>query len=145
MSKANAKVLKELRERFVDGEKLTLKEIVDEYFNPKTPYAYLVALKSARGFIQNLKNWFRNREGIWLGCLDENRHFGVISTEAEVKYALTSYYKFVKGAVYNASVLAKNAKEANLLPDGMITGRLLIAKPEMEIKGEEVPTRKKKK
>ena len=128
MKQKNHNILEELRSRFADGEKLTVVNIIEDCFSPKSPYDYLVAKAKVKQGITYLKRWFRTHEGLWFGGLDNEGHFGLVTNEAEVRYALTSYYKFVKGNIASASLLVGNAREGNLLPAGMQNERLLVAR-----------------
>lgn len=126
------KISSDLRDRFIDGDKLSVKDIVDDYFTPKSPYSYLVAVKSVRQTLSGLKRAFHVKDGIWFGCLDNDGHYGVATTSEEVRYAMISYYKFIKGNMANASLLVNNARANGILPAGLTQERLLVAKIEEE-------------
>lgn len=128
MSRQSREVVKELKDRFLEGEKLSVKDIIEEYYNPGSPYAYLVAVKTARQMIRGIKNSFRKIHGIWFGCLDTDGNYGVATTVDEVRYAVLNYYKFVKGNLLNANILVGNARQNGILPPGLVNERLLIAR-----------------
>ena len=46
------------------------------------------------------------------------------------------YYRFVKGVVYNANILAANARQSGLLPDNITRERMLVATIKEEEKHE---------
>jgi hypothetical protein len=119
--------MKDLRERFVNGDKKTVRELVEDYFAPKTPYAYLVAEKIMRSLLRGIKTWFRKNHGLWFGNLDDNGNYGLIDTEAEARFAMIRYFRFVRGTVMGAHVLTENARAKGLLPKGVITENFLVA------------------
>lgn len=123
------KILKDLKERFLDGDKLSAREIVEDYFSPRTPYSYLTGMKKVKGYIQGIKRNFRVKEGVWFGCLDAEGHYGIATTVDEVRWAVITYYKFVKGSMINARVLVKNARASGILPSGMYAEKRLISGP----------------
>lgn len=124
-------VLESLKDRFLDGEKLSVDEIVDEYFDPKSPYNYLVLQKRVRGWLQSTKRWMRNENGLWFGNLNKEGSYGIVTTEEEARFAMIRYYRFVKGVVNNAGRLAKEAQKKGLLK-GFKSERMLVAKIEEE-------------
>lgn len=126
----NKEMLLGLRKRFTDGEKLSVNELIEDYFNPKTAYAYLVAKQKVRGWMNLIKGQFKFRYGLWFGNLDDEGRYGIITTEEEVRYALVRYYRFVKGTVAGASLLVSEAGKKGLLPAGMTRQRFLVAKVE---------------
>ena len=129
MSKESKKIFEGLKERFLDGEKMSAKEMVEEYFSPKTPYNYLIDLKKVKGYVQGIKKSFRVKDGIWFGCLDAEGHYGVATTVDEVRWAVIGYYKIVRGSMINAQVLFKNAKANHILPSGINAEKRLISGP----------------
>lgn len=128
--KRKKEYLAELKGRFESGETLSINDIVDEYFNPRSTYNYLVSQKVARGWIATVKRHFRRNHGLWFGCVDQDGNYGVITTEEEVKYAMTRYYKYIEGAVNGARILYGDANSKGLLPSGMVRKRMLVAKLE---------------
>lgn len=129
MGKESKKVLQGLKEGFLDGDKMTVREMVEDYFSPKTPYNYLLAVKKVKGYIQSVKKSFRVKDGIWFGCLDAEGHYGIATTVDEVRWAVISYYKIVRGSMINAQVLFKNAKRDHILPSGINAEKRLISGP----------------
>lgn len=125
-------ILSELRERFIDGEKLSVDVIVSDYFAPKTPYSYLVGKTRVRGWLNLVKRQFKLRHGLWFGNLNDEGAFGIITAEEEVRYALGRYYRYVKGTVAGASLLVSDAGAKGLLPEGVRRERILVAKIEEE-------------
>ena len=132
----NKETIINLKERFVDGEKLTVDEIIKDYFTPNSPYSYLVAAKTVRSILHSIKRWFRKDNGLWFGNITDEGHYGLFTTEEEVRYAMIRYYRFVKGVVYNANILAANARQSGLLPDNITRERMLVATIKEEEKHE---------
>ena len=122
-------LLSDLRLRFTDGEKLSVDDIIKDYFSPKTAYSYLIAKAKVRGWLGLIKRQFKFRYGIWFGSLDDDGNFGILSTEAEVRFALMRAYRYVKGSVAGATLLVGDADEKGLLPDGLKRERFLLTRP----------------
>ena len=131
-NKKSRELLLSLRERFIDGEKLSVENIIKDYFSPKSAYSYLVAKAKARNWMGLLKRQFKFTHGLWFGNLDDEGNYGVISTEEEVRYTLVKYYRHIKGAVAGATFLVGEADKKGLLPAGMTRERMLVAKIEEE-------------
>jgi hypothetical protein len=77
--------------------------------------------------LASVKRWFRVKHGLWFGNIDNVGRYGLFTEESEVRYGMVRYYRFVKGVLYNASILASNAKEQGLLPADIRTERVLVA------------------
>lgn len=130
IDKSKSKEIREdLYERFLGGDKLSIQGVVDEYFNPKNPYNYLVVQNKARNWMTSIKKKFE-KDGLWFGNLDPDGNYGLITTVEEATYAMIRYYKFVKGNISKASLLAKDAKSKNILPEGIKQERMLLARVE---------------
>ena len=124
--------LTSLKEKFVDGERLSVEDIIKDYFDPKTTYSYLVAKTRVRGWLNGVKRHFKLNHGIWFGNLDDAGHYGIIDSEEEVRYAMIRYYRFIKGTLGGATLLVDDARRNGLLPEGMTRERILVAKLEEE-------------
>jgi hypothetical protein len=94
--------------------------------DPKSPYTFLVNMKQTRGYLRSIKVAFKNKDGIWFGCLDDEGKYGIATTVEEVRYAVVSYYQFVKGTMANASLLVKNARTNGILPSGFEQVKMLM-------------------
>lgn len=129
-------LLEELRNRFLDGEKLTVHEIVQEYSDPKNPFLYLQMVTRVRSWMTHLKHQFRSKEGLWFGNVDDNGKYGFITTTEEAQYAMMRYYRYVKGNIQNAALLATNASNQGLLPANVQKERLLVNRIVTEEKDE---------
>lgn len=123
-------------------EKLSVDEIIEEYISPKNPYSFLQARIMVRGLMRSMKRYFRFNFGLWFGNLDNSGHYGLIETEAEARYAMMRYYRFVKGTIENAGILAQDAGNKGLLPAGMVRERLLVARIEEEDEKDKASTNK---
>ena len=126
--KKSKEILARLRERFLEGEKLTVETIIKDHFKPSSPYAYLIAKTKTRGWLGMLKGQIKFNHGLWFGNLDETGRYGVISTEEEVRFALIKYYRHIKGSVNSAGLLMGNADKLDLLPEGLKKERMLVAR-----------------
>jgi len=127
--KQSKELVADLRDRFVDGEKLSIDDVVKDYFNPKSPYAYLVVKNKVKAWMQLVKRHFKIHQGLWFGNIDDEGHYGVVTTEEEARYALIRYYRYVKGTVAGASLLVSDAGNKGLLPEGMRRERFLLTRP----------------
>lgn len=136
--KKSKELLEELRQRFLDGEKMSVEDIVSDYFDPKNPFNYLQAKEVTRSWMSLLKQQFRQRHGLWFGNLDDQGNYGFVTTEAEVRYAMTKYYNFMKGVATNASFLAQEARTKGLLPEGVRHERITVSRLRLEEGDEEV-------
>lgn len=122
----NKEILKALKERFLDGEKLTKDEIITDYFPPKNQLGFFMAKGQANKLIQGCKSSFRRKDGLWFGCLDEKRHYGFATTQREIVWIVLGYYRFVKGNMKNVTLLVENAKANGILPSGMREVKMLM-------------------
>ena len=125
-NKESRETISALKERFLDGEKLTLKEIVDDYLAPKNALAFFMAKDQAKKYIQGCKRSFKQKDGLWFGCLDAEGHYGFATTKPEIVWIVMAYYKFVRGNMQNVSLLVKNARANGILPSGMREVKMLM-------------------
>jgi hypothetical protein len=137
MVRQNKEVLKDLKDRFTDGAKLTVDEIVTDYFKPNSPYAFLIAKANVRGLLHSLKVWFRRKHALWFGNIDSEGHYGLFTEEEEARYGMLRYYRFVKGVIHNAKILTENARDKGLLPSGIREVKMMLSVPEGEVVEEE--------
>lgn len=114
-SKASREAVQDLYERFLMGEKITIKQVVDDYFAPRETYAYLQARMKATRWMQLLKKRYKKNEGVWFGCVDDRGHYGIPETQAEYRYPMTRYYTFTKGVLQRAQDLNHVAQVKGIL------------------------------
>ena len=81
-------IKEELEAAFESGEKMTVSKIVSDYIDPKNPYAYLQAQTVVRTWMQKIKRYFKFNHGLWFGNLDNEGHYGLVTTEGEARYSL---------------------------------------------------------
>ena len=124
--KKSREYIQDLEDRFLKGEKLTVEDIVEEYFKPQSPFDYLMVKKRVRNWITSVKRIFR-REGVWFGNLDDEGRYGLISSMEEAAFAMIRYYRFVKGNINNANMLARDAKLKGFLPENIKEERMLLS------------------
>lgn len=130
--KKNKEMLTDLKERFGEGEKMSVDDVVEDYFSPKTAYSFLIAKGLVRGWMSCVKRHFKLHLGLWFGALDDDGNYGVITTEEEVRFAMMRYYRYMKGVSAGAGLLVNTADSEGLLPEGMTNARFLVAKVEEE-------------
>ena len=109
-------VIAELESRFIDGERLTIDEIVKEYFDTKSFMNHLQAQKVVRGWINGLKSKFTKKYELWFGSINDLGQFGIANTEAEFRFAGIRYYQNIKGNVKRATQLVREGQSKGLLP-----------------------------
>ena len=113
--KRSQEILNELEARFQDGDRLSIEQIIEEYFKTTSTFSYLIAKQTVKRYIQTLKNRFTKGQGVWFGNLDDLGNYGVCQTEEEYRYSLLRYYSFIKGTLGRAVQLRGEAKEKGLL------------------------------
>ena len=108
------KVLRELRKRFEDMERLSVQQIIKQYFNPQSPFQYLLAEKRTRGWVNYISKGF-NREGRMFGRLNDNGGYGFPEGEEEARFIGTKGYVMAKGHIFSAFLKIKNGQRQRLL------------------------------
>jgi len=124
------KTYKELLGRFHDQERISIDVAIDEFLEPKTTYAYLLAQKKMRGIFSTIK---RNlmKQGIVFGCINEDGEFGIPTAEEEHSFYILNSYKLMKGISKNTSRFVGSAKRHGYLKDSK-KETLEITKPKEE-------------
>lgn len=136
----NKEILKDLKDRFLNGDKLTVEEITKDYFAPTSTFNYLIAKEQSKHLLTSVKGWFRKEHQLWFGNIDDKGKYGLFTNEAEVRYGMTKYYRFVKGILHNANLLVTNAKDKGMLPVNITTEKMLVARIGEEENGDKKST-----
>ena len=136
MNKKRAKeVLLELEARFLDGERLSVEQIIKEYFKITNAFSYLIAKQTTRRFLATLKKRIAGGDDpLWFGCLNDAGEYGICDSEGEYKYAMTRYFAFIKGNVNRAVQLKNEAVHKGLLLQGWKDTPFLLPAPAEERK-----------
>lgn len=118
----------ELEARFMEGERLTIEEIVREYFSTTNMIAAYRAQGIVRGWINSLKTRFTRTAGLWFGNLNDQGQFGLCETEAEYRYVITRYYNFAKGVMGRTLQVRNEAVAKGSLKEGLTEERYFLPK-----------------
>lgn len=138
-SSENRKVVGELAEKFLNGDKLSIREIVENYGLPtKEQWQKVMSRRKVSQWLKSVRAKLYKEEDVWLTGIDtvgdnQERVFGIVSTSGQAEYAMTQYYTLTKGVVKNANRLALNVKSQGLLKGRVGTEELLLPK----VKGKE--------
>ena len=116
-------IVSQLHGRFSFGEKMTIEDIILEFFNPKKRYDYLDAQDIVISIVKTVKRHFRV-EGRWFGCIDDLNTFGLPTTKAEYRYAGVRYYNYEQGV---------NKRARELTREGVMKGLIEISSEEISI------------
>ena len=133
-SSENRKAVGELAEKFLNGDKLTIVEIMENYGLPqKEQWQKVMSRRKVSQWIKSVRAKLYREEDVWLTSIDvadggPERVFGIVSTSAQAEYAMTQYYVLTKGVVKNANRLALNVKSEGLLKGRVGTEELLLPK-----------------
>lgn len=101
--------------RFLDGERLTTTQIVNEFIKASNTINYMLGRDSVRSWLSTLKRRFWVAHHVWFGCLNDLGQYGICETEAEYRYSLTRYFSFIKGNIIRAVALKGEAQNKGLL------------------------------
>ena len=114
--KKSREIVSELEARFLDGEKLTIDQIIKDKFNePTTVISHLQAQAQVRSWLNALKQRFTKIHRLWFGNLNDLNQYGICQTEAEYRYVLTRYYNLAKGILSRTVQVKNEASNAGLL------------------------------
>lgn len=121
-----------LVERFLNGEKLSLIEIAEEYLGPQnTTLARIMSNRRARCWVDTAKSRLQ-RENEVLACIDETPSgkgiFGIVDTAGHARYSMNRYYILTKGMVRGAMNLRRSVQSKGLLPGKTTLERLSLPK-----------------
>lgn len=120
--KASRKIIQDLVQRFLAGEKMPIRQIVTEYFKPKTELNYIRSDARARSWMQSVKRTLKQEHGVRdFGCLDEDGNFGIATVEEETKFVLNDRFALSKGINENIRGFAEDAIARGTLPAPKVT------------------------
>ncbi len=119
------KIKYDLKRRFEKGERLSIEQALELYFQPKSAYTYLTTKKLMASLIRTIR-WMFGQEGISFGSINKQNQYGIPQTEEEFTYFINLTYKQVKGTVRNVSYFVADAKTKGLLPN-MKSEKMLIS------------------
>ena len=106
--------MKGLRERFEIGERLTVVQIIEEYFAPAAPLSYLLAKDRARSWVTLITQGF-NKEGKMFGRLSDEGAYGFPTNNEEAKFIGTKGYVLTKGHINSVVRKIQNGQRQKLL------------------------------
>lgn len=134
LSSENRKVVGELTKKFLEGDKLSIREIMEDYGLPqKEKWQRIMSHRKVSQWLKSVRAKLYKNEDVWLTGIDtvginNERLFGIVSTSGQAEYAMTQYYVLTKGVVKNANRLALNVKRDGLLKGRVGTEELLLPK-----------------
>lgn len=134
--KRSKETLESLESRFLDGERLTVEEIIKEYLKDTNTVSYLLSREKAKRWLIVLKNRFWNIHHLWFGNLNNLGQYGLPQTEAEYRYGLLRYYAFVKGNIIRAIHLREEATGKGILIGQIKDTPFFLPEPLVEEKKE---------
>jgi hypothetical protein len=103
-----------LVDRFKEGERFTLKDVVNEFFQVNNEYeALLVKSMSAR--IIGLVKKDLQKEGFIFGTLDESGTYGIPDNELEFRYMGLRKYRIAKGIIQSTGTLMRQGISQGLI------------------------------
>lgn len=108
------KARKQLKAFLREGGRLTVEDIVSEYFNPKTPYNFLIARAKATQWLCQLSTEF-NKMGRMFGRLNPEGKYGFVKNEEEAMYVGTRGYILAKGHIVSSTRKILNGQSQKLL------------------------------
>lgn len=121
----------DLEVRFLDGERLTVEQIMSEYLQPKTVIDGLIAKDKVKGYMNQLKSRFTHVHGLWFGNINDQHQYGIPATKEEFEYILARYRNRVIGVVrrtvqvykfgVSKKVIAPTSSQRLLLPNITLT------------------------
>jgi hypothetical protein len=108
------KVRKEIEAYFSEGGRLTIANIIVEYFNPGSPFASLMAREAANRWVMQMTTKF-NKMGRMFGRLNPQGEYGFAKNEEEAMYIGTRAYMITKGHIVSSSRKLANGQRQKLL------------------------------
>lgn len=103
----NKQALDSLEADFLTGVKVSIPEMVNEYFNPDTPFAYKMAERSVKSWMSTMKTRMMKKHHLCFGRVDNlgkknSGRYGIAQTEADYRYVNINLLKHVRGTIRNA-------------------------------------------
>lgn len=130
----STEIISELEARFLEGERLSVNEIVGEYLKSTSTVNYLLGRDQVKSWLSRLKKRFWTAHHVWFGCLNDLGQFGICDTEAEYRYSLTRYFSFIKGNIIRAVALKGEAVDKGMLLNDFKNQSFLLPSPIVEEK-----------
>jgi hypothetical protein len=112
--KKASNVRKEIESYFSEGGRLTIANIIVEYFNPGSPFASLIARETANRWVMGMTTKF-NKMGKMFGRLNQEGEYGFAKIEEEAKYIGMRAYMITKGHIVSSSRKLANGQRQKLL------------------------------
>lgn len=115
--KQSREVVADLEARFLEGERLTVEQIVREVFQTTSYINTVKAQEIVKSWLNSLKKRFTRNYNVWFGNLNDQGEYGLCETDAEYRYVITRYRNFVLGNVKRTMQVATEAKNKGYLED----------------------------
>ena len=107
----STEIIAELEARFLEGERLSIEQIVAEFIKSTSTMSFLMGREQVRNWLSTLKKRFWTTHHLWFGRLNDLNQYGICDTEAEYRFSLTKYFNFIKGNLTRAVALKGEASE----------------------------------
>lgn len=104
----------ELRERFEKGERLTVDQVMREYFRATNELEVIMAKRMARSIMSLVGDDFK-KEGVLFGSLDESGTYGIPADEIEFRYMGLKRYATIKGMVKSTEYFMRRGMAQGLI------------------------------
>lgn len=126
--KYNKEITHELIERFAEGERLSINEIIVEYLGrPTTDLSRRVYRQRVQSWISAAKRYFKNnKEFLTVVETTPDNEYGLITDEGSARTAFHQYYRLATGIVSSVQLLHKNVQSKKLLPREVRNTPLLL-------------------
>lgn len=115
--KRTHKVLDEIENKFLKEYKLSVEDLVSEYFKPKNSFGYMMSEKKIRGWLNVIKTRIFKLTGDCFGNIDVNGVYGIPTTIGEANFLMKRYYKLAKGINTNVQKVVKDLSNRKILPN----------------------------
>ena len=99
--KLTIKTLKEIRERLEDGERMSVNDIVNKYFMPKSSFNLRLAMEKANQWLCGLTKQY-NKEGKLFGRLGMDGKYGFAENHDEPMFTARRGYILAKGHILSS-------------------------------------------
>lgn len=120
-------VFKILENRFIEeGERISVKEIMDEFFEFRNGVSELKVERKVRSWMRQMKTRIWKKHTLPFGNIDNEGNYGVPVEENEYAFALKNYYIITKGMIVNSKKFRDTAISKGLLTDRIKEEKALL-------------------
>ncbi len=109
-----ARMRAELKVKFQEQERMTLQEATEEYYEPKSPYSFIIARTKMSAIFRALKRVF-GKDRIPFGCVNEHKEWGIPTSKEEYEFMGIRRYTLVKGIIKGSQMIISSGVRAGLI------------------------------